>query len=191
MTTGRDESTVELLAAAGGSADAAARLLPRVYAELRALAGHYFRGERPGHTLQPTALVHEAYLRLLHVDRIDWQGRTHFFAMAAKEMRRVLVDHARRRDAEKRGGELGRVTLSDAAAVGENRTIDVIALDQAIETVARTHPRRARVAELRIFAGLEVAEIPALLAVSERTVKEDWRMARALIGRALGGSASA
>jgi len=186
MESSRDESTEDLLASARGSADAAARLLPRVYAELRALAAHYFRGERPGHTLQPTALVHEAYVRLLHIERIDWQGRTHFFATAAREMRRVLIDHARHRDADKRGGDFERVTLSDDVASAEDRTVDVIALDQAIDEVARNHPRRARVAELRIFGGLELLEIAESLGVSERTIKEDWRMARALIGRALG-----
>src|SRR6185295_19476879 len=115
----RDDVTHSLAEHVRGDTGAAARLTPAVYKELRALAGHYMKGEKPGHTLQPTALVHEAWLRLVDSDRIDWRGRTHFFAVAAREMRRVLVDHARRRDARKRGGAAQRVTLSEDAAIAE------------------------------------------------------------------------
>ena len=179
------ETTRCLLASAQGDARAADRLLPRVYKELRALAAHYLRGERPGHTLQPTALVHEAYLRLIRVDRVDWQGKSHFFAMAAREMRRILVDHARERNADKRGGRVERVTLTEGIGLVENRVVDVIALDEALKKVEAKNSRRAHVAELRIFAGLEIDEIASALEIPQRTAKEDWRMARALIGKAL------
>ena len=179
------ETIRSLLAAAGGDPKAADRLLPQIYAELRALAAHYLKGERAGHTLQPTALVHEAYLRLVRIDRVDWEGKSHFFAMAAREMRRVLVDHARRRGADKRGGDWDRVTLSEGIAEQGDHVVDVLALDQALDRVAARHERRARVAELRLFAGLEIGEIAAVLDISPRTAKEDWKMARAWLGREL------
>jgi RNA polymerase sigma factor (TIGR02999 family) len=179
------ERTRTLIDAARGDARSADRLLPLIYTELRALASKYLKGERPGHTLQPTALVHEAYLRLIRIEEVDWEGKTHFFAMAAREMRRVLVDHARRRDADKRGGGAERMTFSEGVGLVEDRVIDVIALDEALRVVEARNPRRARVAELRIFAGLQIDEIATALGITARAAKEDWRMARAWIGREL------
>lgn len=184
----RGDNARLLAAAATGNPQAAAQLLPKIYSDLRALAASYLRRERPGHTLQPTALVHDAYLRLVQIERVDWQGKTHFFAMAAREMRRVLVDHARHKHADKRGGELERVTLAEDAQVVENRVVDILALDEALRGLEQTHPRRSRIAELRIFGGLQLDEIAEAVGASERAVKEDWRMARAQIGRSLGAS---
>ncbi len=157
-----------------------------MYERLRALARRFLRQERAGHTLQPTALVNEAYVRLAGVERLEWQGRTHFLAVAAQQMRRVLVDHARQKIADKRGARRARVTLEEGMAVAAPRWVDVLALDRAIEKLARRNERRAKVVELRLFAGLEVPEIGEALAISERTVKEDWRMARAWLARELG-----
>lgn len=159
--------------------EGAAALLPIVYEELRALAARYLRAERRGGSLQPTDLVHEAYLRLQANQRIDWKGRTHFFAMAATQMRRVLVDHARAASAEKRGGRPTRISLSDDMAVTPERSVEFLALDQALQRLSERHERQGRVAEMRLFAGLEVKEMALHLGVSERTVKEDWRVARA------------
>lgn len=166
--------------------EVAARLLPLVYDELRALAASYLRGERPGATLQPTAIVHEAYLRLVDPERVDWKGKTHFFAVAALQMRRILVEHARAAAAEKRGGGLRRVTFSSDMAVAPDRMIELLALDEALAALGRRNERRARVAELRLFAGLLVKETAEHLGVSERTVKDDWRFARAWLMKELG-----
>jgi RNA polymerase sigma factor (TIGR02999 family) len=155
------------------------QLLPLVYDELRALAGRYMRGERPGATLQPTAIVHEAYLRLMNADGIDWKGKTHFFAVAAIQMRRILVEHARAAAAEKRGGGLQRITFSSDLAVAPDGMVGLLALDEALVSLERRNERQARVAELRLFAGLLVKETALHLGVSERTVKDDWRFARA------------
>jgi RNA polymerase sigma-70 factor (ECF subfamily) len=177
--------TADLTATVSGDRNAAERLMPLVYSELRALAGKYLKGERPGHTLQPTALVHEAYLRLIDISRVDWRGKTHFYAMAARQMRRILVDHARAAAARKRGARALKVTLDDRLAVGAEQPLELLALDEALSGLARRHPRQARVAELRLFSGMEVKTVAAALEVSERTVKGDWRLARAWLMRAL------
>ena len=153
------------------------RLLPLVYRELRALAARYLRSERAGSTWQPTALVHEAYLRLIESERIDWKGKTHFMAVAAIQMRRILVDHARARAAKKRGGRP--ITLTETLLSTAKPSIDLMALDEALDRLATRSPRQARVVELKLFAGLVSTEIAFSLGVSERTVKEDWRVARA------------
>jgi RNA polymerase sigma factor (TIGR02999 family) len=174
----------------GGDPHAASRLLPLVYAELRALAGAYMRRERPDHTLQPTALVHEAYLRLIDITRVDWRGKSHFVAMAATQMRRVLVEHARARGAQKRGAAPQRVTLSENVAVTPEPSLDPLAFDEALERLAQLSPRQSRLAELRCFAGLDVKETAYVLGVSEATVKREWRVARAWLRHELAGSSS-
>ena len=177
------DPTSTLAAHADGDSDATQRLLPLVYAELRNLAGHYMQQERSDHLLQPTALVHEAYLRRIDVTRIDWQGKTHFFAMAATQMRRVLVEYARARDREKRGSDRLQVTLDESLALVDGLSFEMLALDQALERLAKRHARQGRVAELRIVSGMTVREIATVLEVSERTVNEDWKIGRAWLGR--------
>jgi len=161
-------------------------LLPVVYDELRRLAARYLRGQRGGHTLQPTALVHEAYLRMAKGGALPLDDRTHFFALAARAMRQVLVDHARRRAAVKRGGDPERVTLDDTLEIGrggeEKRRLDLLALNEALE---RLSPRQCRVVELRYFAGLTIAEAAESLGVGTRTVEDDWALARAWLQRRL------
>jgi RNA polymerase sigma factor (TIGR02999 family) len=178
-----------------GDEDALNALLPLVYDEMRRLAGSYLRNEGSGHTLQPTALAHEAYIRLLDQRQVSWQNRAHFMGLAAQAMRRILVDHARRRDAQKRGGGAVRVTLEDADAAGEALAsalpLDVPAeeLDQALDRLARLDERQARVVELRFFTGLSIEETGEALGVSPATVKRDWTLARAWLHRELKGSA--
>lgn len=172
---------------AGGGRLGADELMPVVYDELRRLAGAYLRQERGDHTLQATGLVHEAYLRLVHQERVEWQGRRHFFAVGAQVMRRLLVDHARRKGSVKRGGDWQRVTL-DAASPILGRPLDpleVLALDRALARLAELDPRQAQVVELRFFAGLDVAEVAEMLGVSKRTVEGDWTHARAWLRREL------
>jgi RNA polymerase sigma factor (TIGR02999 family) len=167
-----------------GQAGAAEALVPLVYAELHALAVHFMRGERDDHTLQPTVLVHDAYLRLVGQRDTSWQSRSHFFGIAAQAMRRILVDHARRTRAAKRdGGE--RVTLDESVADRSGRTVDLIALDDALARLAALDPRQARVVELRYFSGLDIEQTAAVLGVSPATVKRDWTFARAFLQREL------
>lgn len=161
-----------------GNENAAERLVPLIYDDLRALASRYMRNEPADHTLQPTALVHEAFLRLVDTDRIEWQTRAHFLAVAARTMRRILVDHARRRRAIKRGGG-HKVTLVEGLAFNEQRPLDLVALDDALARLAAMDERQSSVVELRFFGGLAVEEIAVVLGVSTATVKRDWRFARA------------
>jgi len=163
-----------------GHQDALGRLMPLVYAELRRLAGHYLRGERTGHTLQPTALVHEAFLRLVGQDRTDWQHRGQFIGVAAQLMRRNLVDYARQRAARKRAGSP--VTLDEerlGPGVGMDRTEEILAMEEVLDRLAKVDPQQARIVELRYFGGLAVEETAEVLEISPRTVKRDWAMARA------------
>jgi RNA polymerase sigma-70 factor (ECF subfamily) len=162
-----------------GKREAEAELISRVYEELRRLARHYMQLERKNHTLQPTALVHEAYARLVQQPNVAWQGRTHFFATASKVMRHVLVDHARAHRAGKRGGAQQQITLDEALLPSNNKPIDVIAMHEALERLAVLDQRQAKVVELRWFGGLSFAEIASLLEIGERTAKLDWSMARA------------
>ncbi|HPV74393.1 MAG TPA: sigma-70 family RNA polymerase sigma factor [Gemmatimonadaceae bacterium] len=167
-----------------GAADA---LVPLVYAELHDLAVHYMRGERTDHTLQPTALVHEAYMRLVDQRNASWQNRSHFFGIAAQAMRRILVDHARRKRATKReGGE--RVTLDESVAEAPQRSVDLIALDDALVKLAALDPRQARVVELRYFGGLDIEQTAQSLGISPATVKRDWTFARAFLQREMDGA---
>lgn len=185
MGADRTEDVTELLNAAGaGDARALDRVLPLVYAELRRLAESYFRAERTEHTLQTTALVHEAYLRLVNAPDLNWENRRHFFGIAAQAMRQILVDHARRRGAQKRAG--GRQVTLDDDNVGAAASDDVIGVDEALQRLAATSPRAARVVELRYFAGLSIEQTAETLDVSVATVKRDWLSARAWLQRELG-----
>jgi RNA polymerase sigma factor (TIGR02999 family) len=163
------------------------KLTPLVYEELRRQAARYLRRERAGHTLQTTGLINEAYLRLIDAKDVRWQSRAHFFAIAANLMRRVLVDHARRRDAEKRGGEHLRLTLDETLAVTSTPDVDVLAIDEALSKLAIIDSQQAQVVELRFFSGLSVEETAAALGVSPATVKRDWSVARAWLRREIGG----
>jgi RNA polymerase sigma factor (TIGR02999 family) len=182
------ETTQLLRAWASGDQDALERLTPRVYGELRRIAGHFMRDERQGRTIQTTALVHEAYLKLIDVSNVDWQHRAHFFAVSAQVMRHILLDRARRRAAAKRGGAAARVNLDDVADIGSGRARELIALDDALNALAKVDPRKARVIEMRFFAGLSVEETAEVLHVSSDTVKRDWRLARAWLLAELGDS---
>ena len=162
-----------------GDEAALARLMPLVYDELRRLARNYMRRERPGHTIQPTALVNEAYLRLVEQNDIRWQNRAHFFGIAANVMRRVLCDHARARMADKRGAGAVRVSLVEAEARSDEQTADMLALDEALQELSEVDPRKSRVVELRYFGGLSVEETAEVLKVSRSTVLHDWNMAKA------------
>jgi RNA polymerase sigma factor (TIGR02999 family) len=170
-----------------GDVQATRDLLPLVYDELRRLAASKLAHERPGQTLDATALVHEAYLRLVDQQRVSWQGRAHFFGLAAQAMRRILVDHARRRKAAKRGYQHA-VTLDDDTPVGaaEPPPDEILAVDEALERLAALDPRQARLVELRYFAGFTIEEAAELLGVSPATAKRDWAMARAWLQRELG-----
>ena len=188
MSEQRAHVTHALLAHSRGDPTAVAELLPLVYDKLRNLAARYMRSERVDHTLQPTALVHEAYIRLVDHARIDWQGKTHFFAVAAVQMRRVLAEHARARRARKRGGGAKKVTLEDAVAITEGGAVDLLALDEALERLAHESPRQSRVVELRFLGGLTIEETAHVLDISIGTVKGDWRVARAWLLRELSRS---
>lgn len=167
----------------GGDGHAAGRLMPLVYDELRRLAGQYLSGENPGHTLQPTALVHEAYLRLVKQPEPDWQTRVHFFAVAAQAMRRILVDHARSRGAAKRGGDRHKVSLDEARSVALEPEEYLLALDEALEKLAALDSQQSRIVELRFFGGLTLEETASLLRISVKTVQRDWLMARGWLHR--------
>jgi RNA polymerase sigma factor (TIGR02999 family) len=181
--------TTQLLRAwAGGDRSALEQLTPRVYDELRRIAGHFMQDERPGRTIQTTALVHEAYLKLIDVDNVDWQHRAHFFAVSAQIMRHILLDRARRRVAAKRGGVTPRVNLDEVPDIGSGRARELIALDDGLNALAKVDPRKARVIELRFFAGLSVEETAEVLKVSSDTVKRDWKLARAWLLAELGDS---
>jgi len=178
----------ELLVAWGrGDESAFERLVPMVHAELRRLARRQMAGERPGHTLQTTALVNEAYLRLIDLSQVRWQDRAHFLGMSARVMRRILVDHARARGANKRGGRDQKVPIEDAAAVTEERAVDLIALDDALNALAVVDSRKSQVVEMRFFGGLSIDETAESLHVSPETVKRDWRVAKVWLLRELDG----
>jgi RNA polymerase sigma-70 factor (ECF subfamily) len=167
-----------------GSQKALDRLIPLVYGELRAIAGRYLSRESPSHTLQSTALVHEAYFKLIGQRRVQWQNRAHFFGIAAQMMRRILVDHAREQHRDKRGGPAPRLSLDEAMATPEpERDVDLLALDEALTSLARIDPRGARIIELRFFSGLTIDEITEVLDISAGTVKRDWSAARAWLYR--------
>ena len=181
--------SILLRAWSDGDQNALDKLAPIVYDELRRLARYYLQGERPGHSLQATALVNEAYLRLVDYKRMRWGNRAHFFAVSAQLMRRILVDHARRHNL-KRGGAVQHVELEDVAVVGGDRAENLVALDDALQSLARMDARKARVVELRFFGGLSVEETAEVLQISPVTVMRDWSSARAWLYREIGGGGS-
>lgn len=162
-----------------GDISAEEKLVPILYKELHRLAAHYMRRERGDHTLQPTALVNEAYLRLVRTPNIDWESRTHFFGVAAQLMREVLVDHARAHLASKRGGNVGKVSLDELRVYSPEKSGELVALDEALGRLAHQDQRMSRVVELRFFGGLTFGQIATILKVSEKTAKRDWQLARA------------
>jgi RNA polymerase sigma factor (TIGR02999 family) len=173
------ETTRLLRAWADGDRGALDRLTPRVYRELRRIAGHCMQAERPGRTIQATALVHEVYLRLIDTSSVDWQHRAHFFAVCATIMRHILLDRARRRVAAKRGGAMSRINLDEIPDVSFRRARELIAVDDALNTLTKMDQRKAKVIELRFFGGLSVQETAEVMKVSPDTVLRDWRLARA------------
>jgi RNA polymerase sigma-70 factor (ECF subfamily) len=181
----RPDVTALLMAWSRGDAEALSRLTPLVYNELHRLAASYMRRERSGHTLQTTALANEAYLRLVDSSRVQWQSRAHFFAIAAQLMRRVLVDYARSRGYQKRGGDLQRVTLVNGLDSASRFHADLVLIDEVLERLAKLDPRKARVVELRFFAGLSLEETAEALKVSTDTIGRDWRAAKAWLRREL------
>ena len=189
MSASPTHHVTNLLAAWTGGDDAALdRLTPLVQEELRRIARRHMGHERAGHILQPTALVNEAYLRLIDVRRVRWNDRAHFFAMAARLMRRILVDDARARGYQKRGGGRQQVTLDDQVLGSDDRPTDLVALDDALEALAAIDKRRSRVVELRFFGGLRIEETATVLKISPETVTRDWRLAKVWLLRELRGS---
>ncbi|MDX2040226.1 MAG: sigma-70 family RNA polymerase sigma factor [Acidobacteriota bacterium] len=184
-TSSPHEVTQLLLAWNDGDSDALAKLAPLVETELRRLAKIYLAQERPGHTLQPTALVNEAFIKLIDASAVEWKNRAHFFGITAQLMRHILVDHARRRQALKHGGEALRVSLIEAENVAPNRQACIIELDEALSALSRIDPRKSRIVELKFFGGLSEEEIAKLLDTSLRTVQRDWNLARAWLFRQL------
>ncbi len=180
-------STVSRLIASvrNGDAGAAATLMPLLYGELHRLALYYMRNERPGHTLQATALVNEAYLKLVDQSEANWENRAQFIGVAAQVMRRVLIDHARAHKAAKRGGLQQKVPLEDVVLAAEGQPDDLIALDEALDRLAKVDERQSRIVELRYFAGLTVEQTADVLGISPKTVKRDWAVARAWLHREL------
>jgi RNA polymerase sigma factor (sigma-70 family) len=209
-----EQITERLTAWATGDAAALDDVIRAVYRELRRMADHYLRLERPGHTLQPTALVHEAYLRMVDQTRVSWQNRAHFFGVAAQMMRRILVDHARTKHRDKRGGSAAKLSLDEALnlealnlealnlgglnlrglnlgglSLSEGRETDLVALDDALESLAEIDARKSRVVELRFFGGLSVEETAEVLGVSPHTVMRDWKLAKAWLYQRIKGEA--
>lgn len=180
------EVTVLLRRLRDGDERAHDRLVPMIHAELRRIARAHLRHERPWHTLQATELAHEAYLRLVGGGRHEWRDRVHFFAVASGTMRRILIDHARKRSAARRGGGQAHVSLDEVAAPGGDRPDELVALDEALARLGALDPRQERIVELRFFGGLDLEETAAVLGVSTRTVKRDWSVARAWLRAELG-----
>jgi RNA polymerase sigma factor (TIGR02999 family) len=179
------EITQLLTAWRSGDDAALERLVPLVYPELRRIAGNFMRRHKPGHSLQATALINEAYLRLVDSAKVDWQGRTHFFAVSARIMRHILVDAARRRNSQKRGGQQVYVTLDDNVDAPAEDQTDLISLDEALTRLAQMSPRQGQVVELRYFGGLTEEQVAETLKISERTVRRDWNLARTWLYREL------
>ena len=186
MAMATPEQTTQLLHALDGrDPSIAQRLFAIVYDELRALAGSYFQHQRPDHTLQPTALVNEAFIKLVDQTRIEWQSRAHFLAIAARAMRQILIDHARARATAKRGGDLCRVTVDEAVTPIADHDPELLDLEDALQRLAAMDERQSKVVELRFFGGMTVEDVAHVLRVSKTTVESEWRMARAWIRREL------
>ena len=163
-----------------GNQDVVNQILPHIYDELRRLAGRYLRRERSNHTLQPTALVHEAYMKLIDQKRVQWQNRAHFFGIAAQVMRRILMDHARKHQADKRGGEIEKLPIEEEILiVSHDKSAELIALDDALETLCTMDAQKAKIVELRYFGGLSIEETAEVMGVSVPTINRQWRMAKA------------
>lgn len=191
MQRGPSSPVTELLVRwRGGDREALDALMPLVYNELRRIAQHYLSNERSGHTLQSTALVNEAYVRMVAQDFPQWQNRAHFFAVAAQLMRQILVDYARSHRAAKRGGSVCRLSLDEAEEQPQPIDVDVVALDEALKTLADMDPQQSRVVELKFFAGLSIEDTSEVLGISSSTVKRDWITARAWLYRELNRSAA-
>jgi len=173
-----------LIELSDGKREVVDEILPLIYGELKRIAANYLRRERSDHTLQPTALVNEAYIKMIDITQVSWQNKAHFIGVAANQMRRILVDHARERNAQKRGGELQIVTLNEEIDKGDEQSTDLIALDEALDELAKMDAVKARIVELRYFGGLTMDEVAEVLGVSTITVKRHWKMAKAwLYGR--------
>lgn len=185
MTVPKDVTAL-LQQISNGNKDAVEELVPLLYNDLRRMAAYYLRRERREHTLQPTALVHEAYLRLLDQKHVQWQNRSHFFGVAAQLMRRILVDYARSHQAAKRGGALPKIPLERAIVAQKEQPADLVALDETLTRLASIDPQQARIVELRVFGGLTIEETAELLGASPATVKRDWSMAKAWLRREMG-----
>ena len=183
MSSSEEEVTALLRRWRDGDEAALNKLTPLVYDELHRLAHKYIRRERPGHTLQTTALVNEAYVRLVDQNSVDWQNRAHFFGVAAQVMRHILVDYARQQTAVKRGGGLERFNLDEGLIVSKESAAELVALDEALKALSNLYPRRSKVVELRYFGGLNNKEASEILNVSETTIERDWRFARAWLFR--------
>ncbi len=168
-----------------GDQGALEKLMPLVYSELRRLASNYLRRERAEHTLQPTALVNEAYLKLVDQRNAKWQNRAHFFGISAQLMRRILVDHAREHQAVKRGGSQQRISITSVEKLAQEPEVDLLALNEALDELARMDPQQSRIVELKFFGGLSIEEIGEVLGISHATVERDWKMARAWLRRQL------
>jgi RNA polymerase sigma factor (TIGR02999 family) len=190
MPTATPNVTQLLIGWSNGDRAALDSLLPLVYEELRQQAARYLRRERVGHTLQTTALIHEAYLRLIDQKNVHWQNRAHFFGIAAQLMRRILVDHARTRTRAKRGGSNLRVSFNEANLLAASQDLDIVALDEALARLAELDEQQSRIVELRFFSGLSVPETAEVLRISPATVKRDWSMAKAWLHRELSGETS-
>lgn len=179
MPPGTSYPVTELLTRwSSGDASAREALVPLVYNELRRIARRCLSGQRSGHTLQPTALVHEAYLRLVRYDSIDWRDRAHFFALAAQIMRQILVDHARKQTAAKRGGNAVTLVVNEGSAVAKQTSLDLLALDDALKQLASLDPRQSQIVELRFFGGLSIEETAEAVNISPATIKREWATAR-------------
>ncbi len=185
MPAGQANITQVLRELSDGQESAPARLMPLVYDELRKLAQGYLRGERSDHTLQATALVHEAYIRLVDWENVTWQNRAHFFALAAQIMRRILVDHAREHQAQKRGGEWTKLSLEGAMSLPQQKEVDVVALDDALQELERMDRTQSRIVELRFFGGLTIEETAEALRISPATVKREWVLAKAWLHKTI------
>ncbi|MGH9630291.1 MAG: sigma-70 family RNA polymerase sigma factor [Bryobacteraceae bacterium] len=188
---GPEDVTRLLINWRNGDQQALEQLMPLVYGELRKLANRYLRRERSDHTLQSTALVHEAYLRLVDQRSVQWQNRAHFFGVAAQMIRRILVDHARGHQTSKRGGGAPKLSLDEAVAVAEKRDLDLVALDDALNGLAAIDPQQSRIVELRFFAGLSIEDTAEVLGISPATVKRDWTIAKAWLYRDMMGKDAA
>lgn len=190
-TPDKGEVTRWLIAGTGGDAQALESLLPLVYEELHRQAVRFFRGESAGHTLQPTALVNEVYLRLINQREVSWQNRAQFFGIAAQMMRRILVSHARGREAKKRGGGAQRITLEEELAAAPQRDLNLLALDEALTRLETVDPNKSRMVELRFFSGLSVEETAEVMGVSPRTIDRQWQTAKAWLHREINSGKAA